>query len=134
MISVRDWLPWKTDTGAAMSCRTRSGGVSALASVFVVASLLLTRADAAAYLVNVTVQPAYNFGTTEAAVAYGHGVGNKITGRQSYAQLVGDFQADFNTYAYKASYRIVQATNELCRAQIWQMRRSATPCLQEAPP
>jgi ribosomal protein S17E len=39
---------------------------------------------------------------------------------------VGDIKGDFNTNdEFQASYLISQAANELCPAQIWQLRNSA---------
>ncbi|MBE1552085.1 ATP phosphoribosyltransferase regulatory subunit HisZ [Mycobacterium sp. OAS707] len=82
-------------------------------------------ADAVAYLVNVTVRPGYNFANADQALAYGHGVCDKIAGGRAYAQLVGDVKNDFNTAdEFQASYLITQSANELCPAQIWQLRKS----------
>ena len=83
-------------------------------------------ADAVAYLVNVTVRPGYNFANADQALAYGHGVCDKIAAGRPYAQLVGDIKNDFNTAdEFQASYLVTQSANELCPAQIWQLRKSA---------
>lgn len=83
-------------------------------------------ADAVAYLVNVTVRPGYNFPNAAAALAYGHGVCDKVAQGRPYAQIVGDIWSDFNTMdEYQASYLIVQSVNELCPALIWQLRKLA---------
>jgi hypothetical protein len=83
-------------------------------------------ADAVAYLVNVTVRPGYNFPNADAALAYGHGVCDKITASEPYAQIVGDIKNDFNTAdPYQGEYLVAQSVNELCPAQIWQVRNSA---------
>jgi hypothetical protein len=83
-------------------------------------------ADAVAYLVNVTVRPGYNFANADQALAYGHGVCDKIAQGRPYAQLIADIKNDFNTSdGYQASYLITQSANELCPAQIWQLRTSA---------
>jgi hypothetical protein len=83
-------------------------------------------ADAVAYLVNVTVKPGYNFANADHALAYGHGICDKISQGRPFAQLVGDIKRDFNTNdEFQASYLISQAANELCPAQIWQLRNSA---------
>ena len=43
-----------------------------------------------------------------------------------YAQLVDQVKADFHTADYyQGAYLINQAVNELCPAQIWQLRQSA---------
>jgi hypothetical protein len=83
-------------------------------------------ADAVAYLVNVTVRPGYNFANADQALAYGHGVCDKIAQGRPYAQLIADIKNDSNTSDdYQASYLITQSANELCPAQIWQLRNSA---------
>ncbi|TMS52465.1 DUF732 domain-containing protein [Mycobacterium sp. DBP42] len=84
------------------------------------------RADVTAYLVNVTVRPGYNFANADAAIAYGQGICDKIASGRSYAQIMGDVKSDFATSdEFQASYLITQAANELCPAQIWQLRNSA---------
>ena len=84
------------------------------------------RADATAYLVNVTVRPGYNFSNADDALAYGHGICDKIDAGRTYAQVMGDVKADFSTSdEYQASYLITQAINELCPAITWQLRNSA---------
>jgi len=83
-------------------------------------------ADTVAYLVNVTVRPGYNFANADQALAYGYGVCDKIAAGRPYAQLVGDVKSDFNTSdEFQASYLISQSAQELCPAQIWQLRNSA---------
>lgn len=84
------------------------------------------RADAVAYLVNVTVRPGYNFPNAEQALAYGNGVCDKIASGRRYGEIIADVKADFATSdEYQASYLITQAANELCPALIWQLRNSA---------
>ncbi|MDT5210889.1 MAG: hypothetical protein QOF67_3304 [Mycobacterium sp.] len=84
------------------------------------------RADPIAYLVNVTVRPGYNFASAEEALAYGHGICNKIAAGEGQPQLMGDIRADFNSAdEYQASYLISQASQELCPQLIWQLRISA---------
>jgi hypothetical protein len=101
----------------------------ACAGLFGVATVAVTpdaRADVVAYLLNVTVRPGYNFANADAALSYGHGICDKVSQGRSYAQVMGDVKADFNTSdEYQASYLISQAVNELCPALIWQLRNSA---------
>lgn len=86
----------------------------------------VARGDAVAYLVNVTVRPRYNFANAEDAIGYGRGICDKVAQGRSYGALIGDLKTDFNTGDdYQASYLITQAVNELCPAQIWQLRNSA---------
>jgi len=83
-------------------------------------------ADVVAYLVNVHVRPGYNFPNAEAAIGYGDSVCDRVAAKMSYAQLVDQVKADFNTADYyQGAYLINQAVNELCPAQIWQLRQSA---------
>ena len=84
------------------------------------------RADDFAYLVNVTVRPGYNFASPENALAYGHGICDHVAQGRSYTDVLGDIKNDFGTSDdYQASYLVDQAVNELCPAQIWQLRNSA---------
>src|SRR5689334_5190784 len=83
-------------------------------------------ADVVAYLVNVHVRPGYNFPNADAAIGYGNSICDRVAAKMSYAQLVEQVKADFNTADYyQGAYLINQAVNELCPAQIWQLRQSA---------
>ncbi|KMO70036.1 MAG: DUF732 domain-containing protein [Mycolicibacterium rufum] len=83
-------------------------------------------ADTVAYLVNVTVRPGYNFPNADAALGYGHSICDRVAAKTSYADLVNQVKADFRTADYyQGAYLINQAVNELCPAQIWQLRQSA---------
>ena len=84
------------------------------------------RADQVAYLVNVTVRPGYDFANADDALNYGQGVCEKIANRTPFGQLMSDVKADFaTTDEYQASFLITQTANELCPAQIWQLRNAA---------
>ncbi|AKK27909.1 DUF732 domain-containing protein [Mycobacterium sp. EPa45] len=103
------------------------------------AATLLTappsHADAVAYLLNVTVRPEYNFPNADAALSYGHRLCDKITAGSSYADIVREVKADFQTSdEYQASYLITQGANELCPARIWQLRQSAADYVPGAVP
>jgi hypothetical protein len=105
-----------------------SFGIATLASV------PCAHADVTAYLLNVTVRPGYKFPNADAALSYGHGICEKVSQGHSYAQVMGDVKADFNTSdEYQASYLISQAVNELCPALIWQLRNSAAGYQPPAP-
>jgi hypothetical protein len=83
-------------------------------------------ADSVAYLVNVHVRPGYNFPNAEAAIGYGNTICDRVAAKMGYAQLVDQVKADFHTRDYyQGAYLINQAVNELCPAQIWQLRQSA---------
>src|SRR6476469_4685121 len=97
-----------------------------LAGTAVVALAPPANADVVAYLVNVHVRPGYNFPNAEAAIGYGNSICDRVAAKMSYAQLVDEVKADFNsTDYYQGAYLINQAVNELCPAQIWQLRQSA---------
>ena len=102
-----------------------SVGLTALLAAAMVGTPV-AHADNIGYLVNVTVRPGYNFANADQALAYGYGVCDKIASGRTYAQLVGDIKSDFNTSdEFQASYLISQSAQELCPAQIWQLRNSA---------
>ena len=83
-------------------------------------------ADQVAYLVNVTVRPGYNFPNADAALGYGYSVCDRVGAKVGYAELVDEVKRDFDTVDYyQGAYLINQAVNELCPAQIWQLRQSA---------
>ncbi|MCB9417398.1 MAG: DUF732 domain-containing protein [Mycolicibacterium sp.] len=83
-------------------------------------------ADSLGYLVNVTMRPGYNFPNADAALSYGYGLCEQIGSGVTYGQLVNSIKSDFATDdEFQASYLISQAAQELCPAQIWQLRQSA---------
>lgn len=83
-------------------------------------------ADETGYLFNVLVRPGYHFANAGDALGYGYGICDKVSGGQPFAQVMGDVRGDFDTDDdFQASYLVSQAVNELCPAQIWQLRRSA---------
>jgi hypothetical protein len=85
------------------------------------------KADQVAYLVNVTVRPGYSFAKADQALAYGYGVCDKFAAGRTYPQVIADIKSDFNTTnEFQASDLIAQSANELCPAQIWAVRNSAS--------
>ena len=109
----------KTLTGAALAA---AGMLSSAMLVGAPAA----HADQVAYLVNVHVLPGYNFPNAEAALGYGYSICDRVAAKMGYAQLVEEVKADFHTGDYyQGAYLINQAVNELCPAQIWQLRQSA---------
>ena len=97
-------------------------GIGAIAAVNAPAA----KADPVAYLFNVTVRPGYNFANGDQALAYGHGICDKISRGDGYASIVRDIKGDFHTTdEYQATYLITQAAQELCPSLIWQLRNSA---------
>ncbi len=95
-------------------------------SVVALAAAPSAHADQVAYLVNVTVRPGYNFPNADAALGYGYSICDRVEAKMGYAQLVDEVKRDFgSTDYYQGAYLINQAVNELCPAQIWQLRQSA---------
>ena len=110
--------PIVSTMGAFVACVAVAGAATVLAPC--------ARADVVAYLVNVHVRPGYNFPNADAALGYGYGICDKVSAGRTYAQVMDEVKADFATSdEYQASYLISQAVNELCPAQIWQLRNSA---------
>ncbi len=100
------------------------GVAAALGAVGLAAPV--AHADQIGYLINVTVRPGYNFPNAQAALDYGYALCDRIGQRQSYAELATAIRTDFNTSdEHMVSYLLSQATQELCPAQIWQLRQSA---------
>jgi hypothetical protein len=83
-------------------------------------------ADAVGYLVNLMVMPGYSFADGDDALAYGYALCDKVGSKVAYASLVGGVKTDLATGDYgQAAYLINQAVEQLCPAQIWQLRQSA---------
>jgi hypothetical protein len=82
-------------------------------------------ADQLGYLVNVTVRPGYNFANADYALGYGYSVCERVGAKESYAQLVDEVNRDVGNADYYQVAYLNQAVNELCPAQIWQLRQSA---------
>lgn len=83
-------------------------------------------ADDVGYLINTLTRPGYNFPNAAAALDYGHQICDKVSGERSFSAISADVRADLNTTDdYQVTYLISQAVDELCPAQIWQLRNSA---------
>lgn len=78
------------------------------------------------YVYDVTVRRHYNFPASTDAIGYGHGICEKVTRGESYAQVMGDVKNDVTpSDEFAANYLVSNAVNLLCPAQIWQLRNSA---------
>lgn len=105
---------------AAVAVCSLFGGLTSLAAN------PTAHADTVAYLVNVTVRPGYNFPNADAALQYGYLVCEKVGSGRAFSDVMRDVAVDFSaTDDYQASYLITQAVNELCPAQISELRESA---------
>jgi hypothetical protein len=117
------------DGNSALRTGARLGTAALLLAVAVGAVAAPTppaRADATAYVVNVTVRPGYHFADADHALAYGRRICDGVAAGTSYSETMNAIKSDFaNPDDYQASYLIIQAVNELCPAQIWRLRQSA---------
>ena len=78
------------------------------------------------YVYDVMVRRHYNFSSPNEAVDYGHGICDKVSRGESYAQVMGDVKNDIvPNDEFAANYLVSYAVNLLCPAQIWQLRNSA---------
>ena len=78
------------------------------------------------YVYDVMVRRHYNFSNPNEAVDYGHGICDKVSRGESYAQVMGDVKNDIvPNDEFAANYLVSYAVNLLCPAQIWQLRDSA---------
>ncbi|CDO88556.1 hypothetical protein BN973_02925 [Mycobacterium triplex] len=102
----------------------------AVCGLFDAAPQLAPRAGAAPapeveYVYDVAVRRHYNFPNND-AIGYGHGICDKVTQGDSYAQVMGDVKRDVTPNdEFAANYLVSYAVNLLCPAQIWQLRNSA---------
>lgn len=77
------------------------------------------------YTYNVAVRRHYNFPNND-AIGYGHGICDKVSRGESYAQVMGEVKSDVTpSDEFAANYLVSYAVNLLCPAQIWQLRNSA---------
>ncbi|WP_232232081.1 DUF732 domain-containing protein [Mycobacterium triplex] len=101
-----------------------------MCGLFDAAPQLAPRAGAAPapeveYVYDVAVRRHYNFPNND-AIGYGHGICDKVTQGDSYAQVMGDVKRDVTPNdEFAANYLVSYAVNLLCPAQIWQLRNSA---------
>ncbi len=84
------------------------------------------------YLYNVTVRRHYNFPNGD-AIGYGHGICDKVSAGQSFAQVMGNVKNDVTPNdEYAANFLVSYAVSQYCPEQIWQLRNSAAG--YQAPP
>lgn len=77
------------------------------------------------YLYDVAVRRQYDFPNND-ALGYGHGICDKISSGEGYAQVMDEVQRDITPNdEFAANYLVSYAVNLLCPAQIWQLRNSA---------
>lgn len=77
------------------------------------------------YLYDVTVRRHYSFPNND-ALGYGHGICDKVSRGDSYAQIMDATKRDVGPGdEFAANYLVSYAVNLLCPALIWQLRNSA---------
>ncbi|MGB3325656.1 MAG: DUF732 domain-containing protein [Mycolicibacterium fortuitum] len=82
--------------------------------------------DELGYLINVTMRPGYHFANADEALMYGHSICDSVVHNRSYADIVADVTTELGiSDSFQVTYLIGQAVDELCPAQIWQLRNSA---------
>ena len=79
------------------------------------------------YVYDVMVRRHYNnFSNPDEAINYGHGICDKVSQGEGYAQVMGEVKGDIvPNDEFAANYLVSYAVNLLCPAQIWQLRNSA---------
>jgi hypothetical protein len=93
----------------------------------ILATAAPSSADTVGYLVNVTVKPGYTFANADQALGYGYGWCDQIAAGTPYRVMAERIRTDFaTTDDHLVSYLLSQAAQELCPAQIWQLRHSVT--------
>jgi hypothetical protein len=92
--------------------------------------ILAARADAVPapeveFVYDVVVRRHYNFPNID-ALAYGHGICDKVGRGEGYGQIMGDVKGDVTpSDEFAANYLVSYAVNLLCPELIWQLRNSA---------
>ena len=117
-------------TEGGLSRKSLVAGIVAAAAVGGVLPAPAPRAYAAPnpeveYLYNMTVRRQYSFPNND-ALAYGHGVCDKVGQGEGYGQVIGDVKRDVTPNdQFAANYVVGYAVNLLCPELIWQLRNSA---------
>ncbi|WP_425436454.1 MULTISPECIES: DUF732 domain-containing protein [Mycobacterium] len=63
------------------------------------------------------MRPGYNFANADDALAYGHGICDKVAQGRTYAQIMGDVKADSRPQTNtRRRMLITKSVNELCPA------------------
>jgi hypothetical protein len=103
-----------------------AAGVAGSVTLALVPRAYAAPAPEVEYVYDVMVRRHYNFSNPNEAVDYGHGICDKVSRGESYAQVMGDVKNDIvPNDEFAANYLVSYAVNLLCPAQIWQLRNSA---------
>lgn len=77
------------------------------------------------YVYDVVVRRHYGFPNND-AVSYGHGICDRVSRGESYAQIMGEVKSEVTPNdEFSANYLVSYAVNLLCPDLIWQLRNSA---------
>jgi hypothetical protein len=77
------------------------------------------------YVYDVVVRRHYAFPNND-AVSYGHGICDKVSRGEGYAQIMGEVKNEVTpSDEFSANYLVSYAVNFLCPELIWQLRKSA---------
>ena len=101
------------------------GLMSGVMSVAGFAGPPAAHADEAGFAINVLMMRSFPFANPGVAVAYGWTVCDRVRGQVSYADLMNQVRTELQTTEFLGGFLINQAVEELCPAQIWQLRESA---------
>ena len=103
-----------------------AAGVAGSVTLALVPRAYAAPAPEVEYVYDVMVRRHYNFSNPNEAVDYGHGICDKVSRGESYAQVMGDVKNDIvPNDEFAANYLVSYAVNLLCPAQIWQLRNTA---------
>ena len=117
-------------TEGGLSCKSLVAVIVAAAAVGGVPLAPAPQAYAAPnpeveYLYDMTVRRQYGFPNND-ALAYGHGICDKVGRGEGYGLVMGDVKSDVTPNdEFAANYLISYAVNLLCPELIWQLRNSA---------
>jgi hypothetical protein len=111
--------------GASRAAVALVGAATSTAALAVIPQAHAVPSPDVDYLYNVTVRRQYNFPNGD-AIGYGHGICDKVSAGQSFAQVMGDVKNDVTPNdEYAANYLVSYAVSQYCPEQIWQLRNSA---------
>ncbi|BCP14220.1 DUF732 domain-containing protein [Mycobacterium paraintracellulare] len=86
------------------------------------------------YVYDVMVRRHYNFANPEAALDYGHRICDRVSQGEGYGQIMGEVKNEvLPNDEFAANYLVSYAVDQLCPAQIWQLRNSAAGYQPPAP-
>jgi hypothetical protein len=131
MSMSQPWLICRVRRKSAMKPGTTLTALIVTAAVGGATQGVVPRAHAAPapeveYVYDVMARRHYNFPSPGEAISYGYGICDKVSGGQSYAQVMGDVKSEvLPNDEFAANYLVSNAVNLLCPNEIWALRNSA---------